>query len=118
MKFYEFLFLAALVLSGCTDPGSQFGAPISHGEVTAIADIFDQPDVYDEKIVTLKGVVDTQDPGGHWFYMGDKDARVYVDLSNAGFTLSPVIGKTVLAEGTVKVEFGVPSLYARGIEVP
>ena len=53
---------------------------------------------------------------GYWFYMKDKDARIYVDLYCAGFTIPDLTNKTVLAEGKIEVKLNIPSLLATGVE--
>ena len=108
---------ALVILAGCGDsPSDKFGVPISNREITPIARLFDYPDKYNGKTMTLKGVVDTQDQKGHWFYIKDEEARIYVDLFDSGFAVSLLTGKTVLVEGHMEVKSKIPSLQAKGVE--
>ena len=94
----------------------RFGAPISNRQGTPMVDVFDDPDKYNGKTVTLKGIIDMQDPKGYWFYLSDKEARIYVDLYESGFTISALTGKAVLVEGVIEVKLKIPSLLAKGVE--
>ena len=108
---------ALIILAGCGDsPSDKFGVPISNREITPIARLFDYPHKYNGKTVTLKGVVDTQDQKGHWLYMKDEEARIYVDLFDSGFAVSLLTGKTILVEGRIEVTSKIPSLLAKGVE--
>ena len=107
-----------IILLGCHDSGysNKFGSPISNRKATAISALFDSPAEYDGKTVTIKGVIDDQDERGCWFYMKDDQARIYVDLYDAGFTIPNLTDKTVLAEGKIEVKLDIPSLLAAAVE--
>ena len=101
-----------IVLFGCNNSGysNKFGSPISNRRTIPISDLFNNTTKYDGKTVTIKGVIDVQDQRGYWFYMQDEEARIYVDLYDAGFTIPDVTNKTVLAEGKIGVKLNIPSL--------
>ena len=107
------------ILLGCSDGQSakNFGSPILNRNVTPIAELFDYPNEYNGKVVTIKGVIDMQDQGGHWFYMQDEEARIYVESDEADFTVPNLKNKAILAEGLVEVKMNVPSLSAKGVEL-
>ena len=107
-----------IVLFGCNNSGdsNKFGSPISNRKTIPISDLFNNTTKYDGKTVTIKGVIDVQDQRGYWFYMQDEEARIYVDLYVAGFTIPDLTNKTVLAEGKIEVKLNIPSLFATGVE--
>jgi len=107
-----------IVLFGCNNSGysNKFGSPISNRRTIPISDLFNNTTKYDGKTVTIKDVIDVQDQRSYWFYMQDEEARIYVDLYDAGFTIPDVTNKTVLAEGKIEVKLNIPSLLAAGVE--
>ena len=107
-----------IVLFGCNNSGysNKFGSPISNRKTIPISDLFNNTTKYDGKTVTIKGVIDVQDQRGYWFYMQDEEARIYVDLYDAGFTIPDLTNKTVLAEGKIEVKLNIPALLATGVE--
>jgi hypothetical protein len=107
-----------VVLFGCNNNGfpKKYGSPISNRETIPIADLFENATKYDGKTVTIKGVIDMQDKSGHWFYMQDEEARIYVEPYNVEFSIPDLTGKTVLAEGSIEVKLNIPSLLATGVE--
>ncbi len=117
LRFSSFIVLF-IVLFGCNNSSysNKFGSPISNRKTIPISDLFSNTTKYDGKTVTIKGVIDVQDQRGYWFYMQDEEARIYVDLYDAGFTIPDVINKTVLAEGKIEVKLNIPSLLATGVE--
>ena len=117
LNYYILSFLLSIVLMACSDGGSsnQWGFPISNRKAVPIAELFDNTSRYDGKTVILKGVIDMQDPNGYWFYMQDGEARIYVEVYNAGFSIPDVTQKTVLAEGLIEVKLNIPSLLATGV---
>ena len=119
LRYSVLWLLSFFVFFGCSDSGysNKFGHEISNRKITLIADIFVNKAEYDEKTVTIKGVIDMKDEKGYWFYMKDKDARIYVDLYEAGFTIPDLSNKTVLAEGKIEVKLNIPSLLATGVEL-
>ena len=107
-----------IILFGCSDnsPSNSIGSPISNREIVPIAALFDNASKYDGKRVTVKGVVAMQDQRGYWFYIEDEEARIYVDLSEAGFSIPELTKRTALAEGSIEVKANIPSLLATGVE--
>ena len=106
------------VLFGCNDGdySNKFGTPISNRKTIPISDLFDDTTKYDGKTVTIEGVIDMQDQNGYWFYIQDEEARMYVDLYNAGFSIPDMSKKKVLVEGKIEVQLNIPSLLATGVE--
>ena len=122
MKWTWFMALVVITvyffLSGCGGSSQgAFGAPISGYPVISAGLLFDHPDGYDGKIVTLQGVIDLQDRNGTWFYFADDDARIYVDLTGAGFRIPDLTGKSIKVEGRVAVAEQVPAIMGHGIEL-
>ena len=118
LKYYILSLLLSTVLMACNDSGSsnQLGSPISNRKAVPIAELFDNANQYDGKTATIRGVIDMQDPNGHWFYMQDEDARIYVESYHAGFSIPDLTQKTVLTEGLIEVKLNIPSLLATGVE--
>jgi uncharacterized protein YdeI (BOF family) len=109
----------AIILSGYNKASSSsntFGSPVSKKEITPIVDLFDHPDKFDGKSVTLKGTITIQDEKGYGFYLQDEDARIYVDLFESGFNIPSLTNKVVFVEGKVEVKLKIPSLLAKGVE--
>ena len=107
-----------IVLFGCNDDdySNKFGTPISNQKAISISDLFDDMTKYDGKTVNIEGVIDMQDQNGYWFYLQDEEARIYVDLYIAGFSIPNMTKKKVLAEGKIEVKLNIPSLWATGVE--
>ncbi len=107
-----------IILFGCNDSdySNRFGSPISNRKTIPISDLFDDTTKYDGKTVTIEGVIDMQDQNGYWFYLQDEEARIYVDLYNAGFSIPDMTKKKVLAEGKIGVKLNILSLLATGAE--
>ena len=107
-----------IVLFGCNDDdySNKFGTSISNQKAISISDLFDDMTQYDGKTVTIEGVIDMQDQNGYWFYLQDEEARIYVDLYIAGFSIPDMTKKKVLAEGKIEVKLNIPSLLATGVE--
>lgn len=107
------------IVIGCGDGGhsTQFGTPISNRKVLPIASLFDNAAAYDGKTVTIQGEIDMQDPNGHWFYVQDEEARIYVEIDRAEFSIPDLAKKKVLVEGLIDVQLDLPSLLATGAEI-
>ena len=98
--FVAFIF----IVSTGTFAGEKFGKPVSNRNLTPICNIFDHPKDYDGKTITMKGVVDEEDPNGTWFYMEDDECRVLVEGWRTNFRVGKLVGSTVLVEGKVYVD--------------
>jgi hypothetical protein len=94
----------------------QYGVPISDRNATPVSVIFEDPESYAEKTVTIQGTVDMQDQRGYWFYVTDKEFRMYVEIDKGGFTMPDLINTRVLVEGVIEVKLNIPSLFATGVE--
>lgn len=118
IQYFVFCALFFIIISGCNDGGhsTKFGSPISNKKSIPIAALFEDTAAYNGKSVTLQGVVDEQDQKGYWFYLIDEEARVYVEIKNADFSIPDLKNKMILVEGVVEVIFDIPSLLATGVE--
>jgi len=98
--------------------GEIYGKPISDRTLTPICDIFDDPEKFDGKTITMQGSVDEEDNRGTWFYMQDDDCRVLVELWHTNIRVSKLMGSTVVVEGKVYLEKTVklPGFIPTGVE--
>jgi uncharacterized protein YdeI (BOF family) len=121
-KINYFILFANLfiIVFGCnnSDHSINFGSPISNHKSIAIADLFDDATAYIGKTVTIQGVVDSQDQRGYWFYVQDEEARIYVEINSADFSIPDLTNKKILVEGVVEVQLDIPSLMATGSVLP
>jgi len=103
---------------GCNDGGNStiFGSPISNRKIIPIASLFEDTTAYEGKTVTIQGVIDLQHQKGYWFYVQDEEARIYVEILDADFSIPDLTKKKILVEGVVEVKLNIPSLLAMGVE--
>jgi hypothetical protein len=95
----------------------EWGDGVTLFDETEIEEIFIDPNAYDGQRIKIKGWIEDQDEQGRWFYLADEFARIYVDLYEHVLHIPPLTGRMVYVEGDIKVEFGIPSMYAIGIEI-
>ena len=107
-----------IIVFSCNDNhySTKFGSPILNQKSIAIEALFEDASAYEGKTVTIQGVVDVQDPKGSWFYVQDEEARIYVEIKNAAFSIPDLTKKDILVEGLVEVKLNIPSLLATGVE--
>jgi len=108
---------AALSLSGCGD--KTYGSGIDPKvEVKTVAEIFTNPELQGRK-VTVQGRIHAQCPSnGCWFVLQDDTGQIYVDLSQNGFELPPMQGRTIAAAGVVSSFRGaMMMIIAEGVEL-
>ena len=118
IKHYILFATLFIIVVGCYDSGNptKFGSPISNLKSIAIADLFEDSTAYKGKTVTIQGMVGLQDQKGYWFYVQDEEARIYVEINNADFSVPDLTNKKILVEGVVEVKLNIPSLIATGVE--
>ena len=107
-----------IIVFGCNDSGysSKFGSPISNQKNISIATLFENTSEYKGKTITIQGMIDVQDSKGYWFYVKDEEARIYVEITNAGFSIPDLTNKKVLVKGVIEVKLDIPSMMATGVE--
>ena len=108
----------ALILTGCAKKGGEaYGQAIANRQTTELKQVLTTPADYQDKTVTLEGQIIRQCPTGCWFDIQSGTAVVHVDVNPSGFALPQKPGKTVLVEGTVKVDGDQVELIGTGVEI-
>jgi len=118
-KWLLVFIIGSMILCGRNNVFSSqdtFGTPISNQEITSIAELFEKPDIYSGKTVTLKGMMDMQDEKGRWFYLHDEKARIFIDRYASGFTVPDLTNTSVRVEGKIEMKLKIPSIIATGVE--
>ena len=120
LKIQQYIFCAIIfiIVLACdhSDHSTNFGSPITNKKSIPIVTLFEDTNAYEGKTVTIRGVIDEQDQKGYWFYLLDEEARIYVEIKNADFSIPDFTSKKMLVEGLVEVKFHIPSLLATGVE--
>jgi len=118
IKHYILCVTLFIIVFGCNDGinSTNFGSPISNQKIIPIAALFEGTTAYEGKTVTIQGVIDVQDHEGYWFYVQDEEARIYVEILDADFSIPDLTKKKILVEGVVEVKLNIPSLLAIGVE--
>ena len=118
IKHYILYVTLFTIVLCCNDGGysAKFGSPISNYKSIPIVALFEDTSAYKGKTITIQGVIDLQDQKGYWFYVQDEEARIYVEINNADFSIPDLTEKKILVEGVVEVKLNIPSLLAVGVE--
>jgi uncharacterized protein YdeI (BOF family) len=97
---------AVLVIVGCGKKSSEtYGEAVDKSaKLTGIADVTGNPGAFIGKEVTVRGKIVKECPSGCWFYLEDKGAQIYVDLSPAGLSIDQYVGRTVTVKGSIEKE--------------
>lgn len=69
-----------------------------------VANILEDPTIYANQSVELKGSITSQCGSGCWFIMSDTTGEMYVTLSPNNFVIPPAMGKEVTVNGTLAIE--------------
>lgn len=110
------IFVVAAVFAGCGKTET-YGSPITNREITKIVDILRNPNLYNGKMVTIKGKITNECSTGCWFDTKDGEAVIYTTIEAAGFAIPQKSGHQALVTGKVLVENGKPKIIGRGVEV-
>lgn len=105
-----------LILTGCVQ--KKYGSGIDPAiEVKTVAEIFTTEELQGQK-VTVEGKIHAQCPSnGCWFVLQDETGQIYVDLSQNGFELPPMQGRSIAASGVVLSLRGTMMIIAEGAEL-
>ena len=109
--------VSAVILAGCKCKTNLFGEAISDRTVTPIRAIVMKPADYNDKIITVEGKIILECPAGGWFNLQQDSAVLFVDLHPTGFAIPQKVGKTVMAQGTLKIQESGPVLVGSGVEI-
>ncbi|MHC4552324.1 MAG: hypothetical protein ACYSUT_06110 [Planctomycetota bacterium] len=108
----------ALVLTGCSKKGAEaYGDAIANRQITELKQVLTTPADYQDQTITLEGKIVRQCPTGCWFDIQADTAIVHVDINPSGFAIPQKPGKTVLVEGTVKVDGDQVEVIGKGVEI-
>jgi len=121
----KIIFILALVLgvsiwfivAGCTQKSGTYGKPLTETKVTAVAELFKNPDNFYGKSVRLQGKIIQECPSGGWFMLKDDTGVILVDLHPSELALPQAVNHSVVAEGKVKKEYSQVSVVGEGVEL-
>ena len=69
-----------------------------------VAQILENPVIYGNQSVEVKGTITSQCGSGCWFIMSDKTGDLYVNLKPNDFVIPPAMGKEVTVNGTILIK--------------
>ncbi len=103
----------AIAGSAATISEIQTGSSFDNRASISIGELFDDPAAFENRHVRIAGIVGDQDPAGHWLYLDDQTARIYIDTPIA---IQQLHGKIVTISGIVEVAHGIPSVVAKEVK--
>ena len=118
MKFrYMILLIALISLVSCGKPET-FGEKITgDSPEVSIKELFEKPDEFESKTVTLQGEIGQICPSGCWFFVKQNENELYVNLSPSGFAIPQKSGAEVKVEGKLLAHNNSLIMVAKGVEI-
>ena len=110
--------LLVAVLYGCGGGGGEkFGEAITTVETTKARDILARPDEFAGKTVKIEGQITRECPTGHWLYLRDETATIYVEVGPSGIVLPQKVGSKATIEGKVLKRPEQTMIIGKGVEI-
>lgn len=118
-------FIIALILGvsigfivlGCGPKSGIYGKPLTETKVTAVSELFKNPDNFYAKTVRLEGKIIQECPSGGWFMLKDDTGVVLVDLHPSEIAIPQAVNHRVATQGKVKKEYNQISLIGEGVDL-
>jgi hypothetical protein len=110
------ILLSMVLMVGCGRQ-EQYGSQISLEEHTQIAQILEQPEEFEGKIVRIEGKIIKECPTGCWFVLKQNKTELKVELMPSGFAIPQRTGRYAIVEGKVVLEENKPVIIGKGVVI-